>query len=466
MLFSTYKFIFIFLPIVFAGYYIINKLLPNKFCKLWLVIASFYFYSQGSAKFFPIFVFTVFFNYFAGSIICKSKGFYKKLALWVSLAENIGLLAYFKYTDFFIENINFITGSSIPYKNILLPIGISFFTFQLIAYIVDCYRDKVENYSILDFLVFITFFPQLIIGPIVHHKDIVPQVEDNTNKKINLDNIILGIFIFSVGCAKKTFLADPMTAYASEFFANHGYGNMLNGWSSALAYTFAYYFDLSGYADMAIGLGRLFNIKLPQNFNSPYKQRNFRDYWRCWHMSLSRFLSDYVFRSVYHKGDGSRKFYFSVMVTFFVSGFWHGAGWNFVLWGIVNGILVCAAHLMARKKLKMPFAIAWVLTFLGVILTRIMFVSPDFTTLLNAFRSLVVITGVRSGFKIFFFDNLYTIVLMALSAYICFFTKNTSQITEGFSEGPKYKYAIAAAFLLALSFFHMNSVSKFLYFQF
>ncbi|QSX05219.1 MBOAT family protein [Sedimentibacter sp. zth1] len=464
MLFSTYKFIFTFLPIVFLGYYIISNFLPNKYSKIWLILASFYFYSQGSVKFFPIFVFTVFFNYFAGSVICKSKGILRKIALGISLAENILLLGYFKYTNFFIENYNFFTGSSVLLKNIILPIGISFFTFQLIAYLVDCYRDKVENYSILDFLVFITFFPQLIIGPIVHHKDIVPQVSDKSNKKLNLDNVILGIFIFSVGCAKKTFLADPLTAYASQFFANGGYGNMLDGWLSSISYTFSYYFDLSGYADMAIGLGYLFNIKLPQNFNSPYKQRNFRDYWRCWHMSLSRFLSDYVFRSVYHKGDGSKKFYFSVMVTFFVSGFWHGSGWTFVLWGIVNGILVCAAHFMARKKWKMPFFLAWCLTFLGVILTRVMFVSPNFTTMINAFKSLVTITGVRSGLVNFVYNNLYTIILLATSAFICFFTKNTSQITEKFS--PRLKYAVFAGFLLALSLFHMNSVTKFLYFQF
>lgn len=464
MLFSSYKFIFMFLPIVFFGYYIINKFLPKYLGKIWLISASFYFYSQGSVKFFPLFVFTVFFNFFAGSLICRVEGVKRKIVLILSLTENIVLLGYFKYMNFFIENINFVAGTNIPFKSIILPIGISFFTFQLVAYLVDCYRDKVKNYSLLDFLVFITFFPQLIIGPIVHHKEIVPQVKAKNNKKINLDNVILGIFIFSIGCCKKTFFADPLTAYASKFFANNAYGNALDGWLSSISYTFAYYFDISGYADMAIGLGFLFNIKLPQNFNSPYKQRNFRDYWRCWHMTLSRFLGDYIFRSVYHKGDGSKKFYFAVMVTFFVSGFWHGSGWTFVLWGIVNGIFVCCAHLMARKNLKMPFFVAWALTFLGVILTRLMFVSPNFTTMLNAFKSLVTLTCVRAGFTQFVFDNLYTIVLLIIGAFICFFTKNTRQITEDFK--PSYKYAVYAAILLALSFYHMNSVTKFLYFQF
>lgn len=475
MIFSSYSFL-IFLIIVFAGFTTLNKLKLFFVSKLWLVLASFYFYAQGSMDFLPFFIATVFLNYILGSLIIQQQGEYanrnKKVLLIIGLVENIMLLGYFKYVDFFITNINFIAKLSIPLRNILLPIGISFFTFQLIAYLVDCYRGKTEEYTVINYLLFITFFPQLIVGPIVHHKEIVPQFASGKQFKINTRNIMLGILVFSIGCAKKTVLADPLTAYAQDFFNNVFVGGLWKTWTSVIAYTFSYYFDLSGYADMAIGLALFFNINLPQNFNSPYKARNFKDYWRRWHMTLSRFLSDYVFRNVYKKGDGSAKFYSAVMITFLVSGFWHGAGWRFVLWGLVNGVFVCAAHFMTRKKWKLPFIIAWTLTFAGVIATRILFVSFSvgdsiyvYKTLLNfsEFSGMPLIDIIKDGISFIAF-NLYTIMTLLIAMGIAFFGKNTLKITEGFS--PNIKYALIAGILLMISLFQMTTVTRFLYFQF
>jgi D-alanyl-lipoteichoic acid acyltransferase DltB (MBOAT superfamily) len=409
-------------------------------------------------------------------MIIQQSGDYKirnrRILLTIGILANVLLLGYYKYTDFFISNYNFLFGKTIPYRNIVLPIGISFFTFQLIAYIIDCYKGKTKEYSVINYLLFITFFPQLIVGPIVHHSDTIPQFEDVKQKKINFNNLFLGIFIFCIGCAKKTILADPLTDFAQPFFADVLSGGFFEKWTASIAYTFSYYFDLSGYADMAIGLGLFFNIKIPQNFNSPYKARNFKDYWRRWHMTLSRFLSDYIFRLTYRKGTGSLNFYISIMFTFFVSGFWHGAGWNFVLWGIINGIFVCMGHIMTGKKWSLPFPLAWLLTMLGVIATRILFVSKGIKDAFAIYKGMLDIrTVTQNGFLgvfnelyEFIFTNFYTVSVLILAICIALFTKNTSEITEKFSF--KYKYAVISGVLFVISLFQMASVGNFLYFQF
>ncbi|MCX7921325.1 MAG: MBOAT family protein [Clostridia bacterium] len=476
MIFSTYTFIFMFLPITFLTYTILNKLKLYPVAKLWLVLASFYFYAQGSIKYLPLFVGCVFINYIIGTMIVQASGPYalrnKRILLALGLIQNIGLLGYYKYTDFFIKSYNTVSGEAIPLRNLILPIGISFFTFQLIAFLVDSYRGETKEYSVIDYLIFITFFPQLIVGPITHHKEIVPQFEDEKQSSFNKQSFMLGLFVFSIGCAKKILLADPLTAYAQQFFLNIADAGVFKTWLSVIAYTFSYYFDLSGYADMAIGLGLFFNIKLPQNFDSPYKARNFREYWRRWHITLSRFLSDYVFRSVYKKGAGSFMFYTAVMITFLVSGFWHGAGWRFILWGVINGILVCAAHFMTRHNLKLPFALAWFLTFVGIVGTRILFVSLSTSQAFDVMKKMFNFSefkgfGVDKIFNsvvIFTAYNLYIIVVLVIAMCIAFFAKNTREITDKFT--PNYKYAIWAAVLFVLSVFQMTAVSKFLYFQF
>ncbi len=472
MIFSSYSFLG-FLAIVFAGYYLLNQVGKQTFSKYWLVLSSFYFYAQGSMSFLPFFIFTVFFNYIIGTAIIRQKtqGM-KKLFFAIGLIENIILLGYFKYVDFFIENINALFSKNFDLLQIALPIGISFFTFQLIAYIVDCYRGETKEYSMVNYLLFITFFPQLIVGPIIHHSDVVPQFENPENQKFNMNHIMLGLFIFSIGCAKKVMLADPLTGFAQTFFADINSAGFFQTNASVLAYTISYYFDLSGYADMAIGLGLFFNIHLPQNFNSPYKSRNFRDYWRRWHISLSKFLSDYVFRSVYKSGAGSLRFYAAVMLTFLVSGFWHGAGWRFVLWGAINGLFVCCAHFMTRRKWALPTALAWALTFVGIIGTRVIFVASSTTEALVVMKKMIDLsvfsgwakTAILQDGLDYIITNAYVMGVLAVGLIIVFFMKNTTQITEDFTFSKKY--AIITGILITLSIFQMSNVADFLYFQF
>ena len=257
MIFSTYKFIFAFLPIVFAGYYILNAINLKKISKIWLVLASLYFYAQGSPSFFNSFFISITANYIIGTLLSKieEKNLEKKLLLAIGLIGNIALLGFYKYTNFFIANFNLVTGGEHPYLDIALPIGISFFTFQLIAFLVDSYRGETKEYDIIDYLLFITFFPQFIVGPIVHHSEVVPQFENEKNQKINIENLTKGIFLFVIGCAKKICIADVLTSDAQGFFDNiQGNLQMFPTWFHAIEYTISYYFDLSGYADMAIGL--------------------------------------------------------------------------------------------------------------------------------------------------------------------------------------------------------------------
>ncbi len=475
MIFSTYKFIFLFLPITFFGYYFLNRFRFYSAGKIWLVVASLYFYSQGSPDFFPFFLASVVGNYLVGMKLISMQGeqkIQKKLIFIVGILANVGLLGYYKYTDFFIENYNAITGSEVALKHIILPIGISFFTFQLIAFLVDCFRGETEHYDFVDYLLFITFFPQLIVGPIIHHAEIVPQFENEKNLRLNFDNIALGLFLFSIGCAKKILLADPMTNDAQKYFnAVTANPDLLKTWFASIEYTVSYYFDLSGYADMAIGLGWMFNVCIPQNFDSPYKARNFQDYWRGWHITLSRFLSSYIFRSVYKKGSQWRNYYVATMVTFFVSGFWHGAGWTFVVWGIVNGLLVCAASWMKRKGYKFPAPLAYTLTAIGVVLCRVLFVAGSFTDAYNVYTGMLNFSSLGNGFKealstIWHFIRWHRSTGLRLTAglFICWFLPNSKSMGEKFKANALNMLYAAALFLLCLV--QMNKVAQFLYFQF
>lgn len=475
MIFSTYEFIFLFLPVTFFVYFILNRFELNTIAKIWLIICSLYFYAQGSPDFFVFFLGSIVGNYIIGSTMARMEGnqkAQKKLLLLIGLAGNIGLLGYYKYTDFFIENYNLLTGSSYALKHIVLPIGISFFTFQLIAFLVDSYRGETKQYDIINYLLFITFFPQLIVGPIIHHGEIVPQFENKANLKINYDNVAKGIFLFSIGCAKKILLADPMTTNAQEFFNNIGSSpDLLLTWFSSIEYTISYYFDLSGYADMAIGLGLMFNIVIPQNFDSPYKARNFQDYWRRWHMTLSRFLSNYIFRSVYKRDVKWRNYYIATMVTFFVSGFWHGAGWTFVVWGLVNGIFVCTASWMKRKNLKFPFWLAFPLTALGVVLARVLFVSNTFSDAWHVYRGLVNVSSLGADFSTMLSSVGHFISIhkssglrLVIGIIICWFLPSSKTMTEKFKVN--IWTAIYAGILMLLCITQMNKVVQFLYFQF
>lgn len=287
---------------------------------------------------------------------------------------NLGLLGYFKYTDFFIENINALFATSFLLKNILLPLGISFFTFQQTAFVVDCFNRKGRLPSFLDYCNFVTFFPQLIAGPIVLPEEMLPQFASEENRRVKYKNLVDGLFIFGLGLVKKVLIADSIAV-----FANAGFGlqvehfTMAEAWLISISYTMQLYFDFSGYCDMAIGIGRMFNINLPLNFNAPYRAVNFQDFWRRWHMTLNRFLTQYVYIPLGGSRVKERQVFLNIFLVFFISGIWHGAGWTFIIWGILHGVGVMICRRWKNTGGKMPSWLGMFVTFFFVNILWVLF---------------------------------------------------------------------------------------------
>ena len=354
MLFNSYYFILAFLPATIIGFYILSKLNNKRITVAWLVACSFFFYGWWNPKYLLLIGSSLVFNFSLGKFlrgINKPKN--KKILLIIGILTNLGILGYYKYANFFVENINIIVNTNYHLDNIILPLAISFFTFEQIAYIIDVIRDDIRDYNFGEYCIFVIFFPQLIAGPIVHHNEIIPQIEKKTKFDIRIENIVIGLTIFTFGLSKKVIIADNMALYATPLF-NAAEGEVIitffESWVGVLAYTFQIYFDFSGYSDMAIGLARLFGIKLPMNFNSPYKAVNIKEFWRRWHMTLSRFLRDYLYIPLGGNRFGGLKRYRNLFITMLLGGLWHGAGWTFIIWGALHGIYLITNHLWSSLK--------------------------------------------------------------------------------------------------------------------
>ncbi len=465
MVFSSYKFIFLFLPVTAIGYAILKKIKKPNVIKLWLIAASVVFYSWGQISFLPVFLSTLLLNYVFIKIIGSTeKRFTRTLFLVLGILEGLSLLFFYKYFNFTLYTMNRFFGADFLLREIILPLGISFYTFQIMTYLIDVYKKEAPVYPVMDYLLYVTFFPQLIVGPIVRHSQFMPQLETDSVLKSNKERIAKGIVIFSIGCAKKILIADPLITYALSYYGADG-GSTLQAWLATLSYTFAYYFDFSGYSDMAVGLGNFFNITLPFNFNSPYKARNMADFWRRWNISVSNFFDDYVFRSIFRFGDRSIKLILATLITFLVSGIWHGAGWNYILWGIANGILVACVNLATLHRIKLPSIIAYPLTGICIVLTRVLFDSRSFTQIKQTFSLMFSLSAeTLSQIPQFLSENVETAALILLSCIICWVFKNTREIEKSFKLTPKW--AIFSALLIVLSLMNMGKVSNFLYFDF
>lgn len=346
MLFNSYEFIFLFLPLTFAVYFWLNKKRLTQASKAWLVFASLFFYSWWNVIYLPLILGSILFNFAVGSTITKMgdslsvKGFSRKSLLTFGIVSNILLLAYFKYMDFFILNANVVLGTQWNLMHIVLPLGISFFTFTQIAYLVDAYRNEVKEMDYLNYTLFVTFFPHLLAGPILHHKEMMPQFDSIKSKVINYKNIAAGLFLFSIGLFKKVVIADTFAQWANAGFDSAQTLNIIEAWATSLSYTFQLYFDFSGYTDMALGVALMFNIRLPINFNSPYKALDIQDFWRRWHITLSRFLRDYIYIPLGGNRNSELRTYSNLFTVFLVGGLWHGASWMFIIWGALHGVAI------------------------------------------------------------------------------------------------------------------------------
>lgn len=468
MIFSSYSFIFCFFPIAFAVFCLLRAAKKPQMLKAWLVIVSLVFYAIGQPDFFAVFLGSVLFNYLLVRIIMRKeqKKYVKIICLLLSITENIGLLIYFKYTNFIILNINRVFGTHMGALSLILPIGISFFTFQILSCTIAAYKGELKCPAMLDYMLFITFFPQLIVGPVVMHDELLPQIEGDRLLDWDKNDIMRGVLLFSVGAAKKVILANPMIDYATVFYAGDiSASDSSAAWLGVVAFTFAYYFDFSGYIDMARGLGLLFGMRLPINFDSPYKARDFADFWRRWNITISRFFDSAVFRNLFGFGDRIPKLIFATFVTFLVSGIWHGAAWHYIIWGLVCGLLVALSNILTLYRIKIPKAVGCGVTFFVMMLVRVLFDAENMTDAILVYRKLFSFSGTFEPLL----DNLYIVAIIFVSALICFIPKNSNEISDIKAEESRplgALHIIFAAALLVLSIANMSSISTFLYFNF
>ena len=373
MLFNSYGFIFLFLPVVLLGFFQLARI-HHAYAAAWLGISSLFFYGYWNPAYVGLLLGSIICNYAFGMWIAKAgvqhAAARKKQILIFAIASNLLLLGYYKYANFFLSSANSLAGSNLSLGDIILPLGISFFTFTQIAFLVDTYQGKVKEYNFVHYVLFVTYFPHLIAGPVLHHKDMMPQFAHNATYRINWDNVATGLLLFTLGLCKKVLWADSLAPFATAIFdgAQHGMATgtlptIYEAWSGALAYTLQIYFDFSGYTDMALGIALMFNIRLPINFNSPYKSTSIIEFWRRWHITLSTFLRDYLYIPLGGNRHGKLRRYGNLMTTMLLGGLWHGAGWTFVIWGALHGSYLVINNLW--RELVSERFLRWVPNWLG-----------------------------------------------------------------------------------------------------
>lgn len=470
MLFNSYNFIFIFFPIVFFGAFFLGKH-SHQFAILWLGLCSLAFYSIWDSHFLILLLASIVFNfsagYYLGLLQAKNKA---RAFLFFAISANLVLLGYFKYANFFILLFDKLFNSNYHINPIILPLGISFFTFTQIAYLVDVYRKTSHEYNFIHYLLFVTYFPHLIAGPVLHHKQMMPQLAKRNTFRINPTNIAVGLTFFTFGLAKKLLLADSLADYASPVFnaANDGHMLMLfESWIGALAYSLQLYFDFSGYSDMAVGLSLMFNIRLPRNFDSPYKARNIIDFWRRWHITLSDFLRDYLYIPLGGNRKGQLRRYANLMTTMLLGGLWHGAGLTFVVWGGLHGLYIITNHLWHEIKVRMGWRkknsksvnlISMFLTFVAVTVAWVFFRADSFASARAILSGMSGINGISlpksltselsfvagvnsSTIRIIFdglvphknFDALWALFYISLGLILVFISPNVQEILNKYN---------------------------------
>lgn len=500
MLFNSYIFIFLFLPITLAGFFLAGRRGHHRIAISWLVACSLFFYGWWNPAYLGLILASILFNYATGIFLSGPVASNRKAALTLGVAANLGLLGYYKYANFFVDSLNNVAGTAFHLETILLPLAISFFTFQQIAYLVDAYRGETREYNFLHYCLFVTFFPQLIAGPIVHHREMLPQFARDAIYRFSQRDFVIGFTIFALGLFKKVVLADGVAIYANPVFGAAEAGMALSfaeAWGGALAYTLQIYFDFSGYSDMAIGLGRMFGIRLPLNFHSPLKAVSIIEFWHRWHMTLSRFLRDYLYIPLGGNRKGPARRYVNLFITMLLGGLWHGAGWTFVIWGAAHGAALALNHgwHALRRSLghDLQSSTRWgrllsaSLTFVFVTVAFVVFRAESPGGSLQIIQAMFGGNGFATGEYApnqlaSWSDGFRFIAALLLIAWLA---PNTQQIMRDFkpafdtyrgssgdrpADRPRFAittaWACAVAFLFVYAIGSLTRVSEFLYFQF
>lgn len=510
MLFNTFGFIFAFLPVTFLGYFALARA-STHWAAAWMALASLFFYACWDWRYLPLLLISISCNFWAGSLIASASELKRKQLLVAAVACNLLLLAYFKYTDFLLSTIGTITGVRIAPLGVVLPIGISFFAFTQIAFLVDTYLGKVKEYKFVHYVLFVSYFPHLVAGPVLHHKEMMPQFRAKDGYRMASGNVAVGMSLFVLGLAKKVLIADNLAPMANPVFEPGANPQMLEAWVGAIAYALQLYFDFSGYSDMAIGLSRLFGVRFPLNFDSPYKAANIIEFWRRWHMTLSRFLRDYVYIPLGGKRHGPAARYRNLLVTMLLGGLWHGAGWNFVIWGGLHGMFIVCNHLWHRIRDRWGWSArcgfpglfaSRALTLLAVTVAWVFFRAPDLSTAVDVLAGMcgqnglalpawsksqlgwLSLIGLDVRFEGIRWIDISTIgppvLLVALLIALC--APNTQEIMASAQPGlepiqprpslvsvqwsPSFGWVFALSVAFLSSVFSLHRATEFLYFQF
>jgi len=478
MLFNSYQFIFLFLPVALAGYFVAGRF-GNLAPVIWLALASLVFYSVSNWQFVALLLASIAFNYLIGLLLISGRlrPALRFAALTAGVAGDLAVLGYFKYAGFLAANLNAIFSTGLT-LNILLPVGISFYTFTQVAFLVDAFRGKVARYALPHYALFVTYFPHLIAGPILHHRDMIPQFERAESKRPDPHLILCGLIIFAIGLFKKTCLADGIQPLVSLAFGPDA-PTFDQAWLGALAYTFQLYFDFSGYSDMAIGISLMFGIFLPLNFNSPYKAQNIIDFWRRWHMTLSQFLRDYLYIPLGGNRHGSVLRYVNLMITMLLGGLWHGAAWTFVIWGALHGAYLCINHAwnrfgpaVAPRYQRVANIAAFIVTFIAVVIAWVFFRADSLSTAIYVLGRMADPTTIAFGRL-----EIAQTVFIMVYAGIAWFGPNTQEIMgydhskrtvgrelSAWQMRPLFIYVTAA--VLAFGILGIQQHSEFIYFRF
>ena len=469
MVFSSYIFILAFLPITLVGYYLLSLVKNGIYQRLFLIAASLFFYGYFNVKYLLLILASITVNYLFAILIQRAGEKQKpsKALLAAGVVFNIGLIGYFKYYDFFIENINFLAGTDFALKNMVLPLGISFFTFQQLSFLVSVYHREEKVGRLRDYGLFVTFFPQLVAGPIVLYSEMMPQFKDESRRFFNADNFAAGIYMFCIGLFKKAVIADTLAVFADNGFLVTGLG-LIPAWITSLSYTMQIYFDFSGYSDMAIGLGKMFNIDLPFNFLLPYKSESLTEFWRRWHITLGRALSTYVYKPLGGNRKGLSRTCLNLFLTFLVSGLWHGAAWTFVAWGALHGLFVVAERIFKQWLEKIPRMIRTVVTFLVVNFLWVLFRADGFEQAMIVYRGMFNFgyfgLGQIKSVAGTTFDILYLLILAIVLPIIIFKSKNSEALFSDFHTSKGTLFFSAVSFSTALLCLSREAV--FIYYNF
>lgn len=492
MLFNSYEFIFLYLPVTVVLFYVVAHMWGNRFAIIFLTFGSLFFYGWWDFRYVPLLVASIIFNYVIGGCIERQNNVRcKKMILGAGIVCDLGILGYFKYAAFIITTINDMLGIGLFVPQITLPLGISFFTFTQMAYLIDVYRGIAHNHSVSSYSLFVTVFPHLIAGPIINYREMMPQFLKKEQFVVDWNKFALGITLFSIGLFKKVVIADNLALWVNAVFPRAGYVTFFEAWIGALSYTFQLYFDFSGYSEMAIALGLMLGFTLPKNFNSPYQANSMIDFWHRWHMTLGAWVRDYLYIPMGGSKCGEIAKLRNLFVSMLLIGLWHGAGWNFVLWGGIHGALLMINHawrkFSGKHNINLPIFICRIMTFVCVMSLWVLFRAGTFSEGLSILYSMINLNNIAlpAGGRVEsyfgFLENLGirfidwpsgkwdigfikpAVTLPVLFA-VLMTLKNPIVLLEDFQ--PNWKWIVAVSVLFVYTMFSLSDYSEFLYFQF